>query len=158
MEAAVHNTGQAKAMLRRHPDLIKRKTSVGETALHYVIVEDSPTGAEFLIGHGSDVNTTNNFGETPLMDAAYLGYTRMVKILLEHGAGVNLRSPDGETALHKAAQAGSVPVMEVLLDHGAEVHAVTDIGETVLDLVPLRMKDRIAALVSRRVAHDGDDQ
>ncbi len=148
LEAAVFNPKQAKAMLRRHPDLIKRKTSVGETALHYVIVEDSPTGAEFLIGQGSDINTTNNFGDTPLMDAAYLGYTRMVKLLLDHGADLSVRNPDQETAFHKAAHAGSIPVMKLLLDHGADMHAVNDLGESVLDLAPARLKDKVAALLN----------
>jgi ankyrin repeat protein len=41
-----------------------------------------------LIAHGTDPNTWNVFGETPLRDASMFGRIEIVRLLIEHGANV----------------------------------------------------------------------
>ena len=59
-----------------------------------------------LIKGGFDVNLqTEKDGKTLLMQAAYLGYEKMVLLLLKHGADVTLKDKNGETAIQKCHRA-----------------------------------------------------
>jgi len=44
------------------------------------------------------------FGNTPLTNASYEGYTEVVRVLLAAGADKDLRNKKGQTALDKAIQ------------------------------------------------------
>ena len=52
-----------------------------------------------LLKQGSDVNVRDNDGATPLMSAAAVGSTDVMKRLLEAGAEVNARNTLGSSAL-----------------------------------------------------------
>lgn len=86
IDAAVLDHDRARELLRRHPQLLHAKKSLGETSLHFLAVENYPVGVDFLAKAGADVNTRNEFDKTPLMEAKLLGYEEMVKLLLSHGA------------------------------------------------------------------------
>lgn len=86
---------------------------------------------EALIKHGSNVNTKNKFGSTPLQQASFLGnfhklieeimqldrcdwnnfvclgHEDIVELLLKNKADVNARRNDGWTALHISTHAGN---------------------------------------------------
>jgi len=52
-------------------------------------IEGNTTIGQLLISRGSDVNATNNFGETPLALAAQAGHAPFVQLLLSNGASTN---------------------------------------------------------------------
>ena len=64
---------------------------------------------------GTEVNTMDDVGETPLHLAAAAGRTLAVQRLLEHGARVDPPSHHGYTPLHMAAQHGHLATAELLL-------------------------------------------
>lgn len=45
-----------------------------------------------MIKQGADVNFKNEYGYTPLYEAACRGHLEICKMLIEYGADVNLRS------------------------------------------------------------------
>ena len=109
---------------------------------------------------GTDVNTLNNSGETPLdlaegeiadfilknggktsvwlrADesihlAAEAGHIEAVKKHLADGADVNAKDIGGWTPLHEAAQSGHKEIAELLIDAGADVNVEDNDGETPL--------------------------
>ena len=123
----------ASKMLKNHPHLITETSSIGETALHYLVIENHLKGADFLIRQGAEVNTQEMSGNTPLHHAAQLGYEEMCLLLIENGAHVDACNADQETPLHLAAAAGRVNIVEALIKAGSDVRVRNDLGETILD-------------------------
>lgn len=69
---------------------------------------------------------------TPLMDAASLGYSKIVNLLLVHGASINAENPNGSTALFYAATRGHINVVKMLLQKGANPKHVQKNGNSLL--------------------------
>ena len=78
-----------------------------------------------------NVNTANQYNETPLMYVALIGDLPRVKILLSKGAQVN---KEGWTPLHYAAVKARAEVAKVLLEKGALPNELTPEGDTALIL------------------------
>ncbi len=85
--------------------------------------------AERLIAIGTDVNTRNRYGFSPLHHAVARRDVEMVELLLAHGANVNAKGQFDITPLHYASQE---KIAELLIANGANIEAVTDRGETPL--------------------------
>lgn len=113
--AAFADREEAARLLAEDPTLIAVTNSIGETPLHFLVVEDDRPSVEWLMERGAEVDTRNNFGATPLMEAASLGYLEMCEFLLSRGADIEARSGDGDTALSEAAQSGQQAVVAMLL-------------------------------------------
>lgn len=132
MDAAVTNPERARQMVSERPDLLTATTSVGETALHYLCIENHLEGARLLVALGADVNSHDEFGDTPLMSASSLGHLEVARFLLERGANVNARDNGEETALHKWVDSGHDGILTLLLAAGADIEARDSLGETPL--------------------------
>lgn len=125
------NMEKVRAILRADPGKINaRDASGGDSPLHRAARGGHEDVAEFLLGHGAEVNARDNEAGTPLHDAAYRGHKGIAESLLAHGAEVNKWDVSGRTPLYWAAQRGHNGVAEVLLSGGAGVdlkdkHGVT---------------------------------
>lgn len=76
-----------------------------------------------LIADGADVDELDPNGDAPLVMAAYLGHTEVVKLLLEAGADVTAVDPGMKaTALHAAAYAGRTEAAALLVQHGIDIN------------------------------------
>jgi ankyrin repeat protein len=75
-----------------------------------------------LVQKGVNVNTLDMNGDAPLIQAAYEGYTEIVKLLLEAGADVSAIDPGMKaTALHAAAYAGRTGAAQLLIAYQIEI-------------------------------------
>lgn len=119
-------------LLGAEPGLLHTRTGLGETPLHYLAVENNIEAIKALVERkGADVNTLNDFGGSPLSEAAGLGSLELVKYLLSVGA--KLKIPEQkELVLHAAVRSGSTELVKVILDAGAEVNDVESLDETAL--------------------------
>ncbi len=72
-----------------------------------------------LIDRGADVNTKDNFGYTPLIQAAWRGHTDIATLLIEGGADVNAKGSDGHTPLLWATVNGHTDIIKLLRTNGA---------------------------------------
>jgi len=117
-----------------HPELLEYQGSAGagETALHYLVIENRLEAVQYLIARGADVNTREH-GTTPLMNAAILGLTEMIQLLVSHGAQINARDDLEETALHYAASRDRLETVELLLRLGADRTIQNESGYTAAD-------------------------
>lgn len=59
-----------------------------------------------LIDAGADVHSKNAGGHTPLHEAAYRGFDKIVRRLLQHNANPNALSNQKRTPLHEACAQG----------------------------------------------------
>jgi len=107
---------ESEKLLREEPELINATNDIGETVLHFLVVENNLKEVEWLFNKGANVDTVNNFGNTPLSEAAGLGYKEMCQFLIEKGADHKVRDENGDTALSQAATSDEVAVVNLLLD------------------------------------------
>lgn len=70
-----------------------------------------------LVEAGANVNQGNNNGDTPLMDAAYLGKTKQFKYLLSNGGDTRQTNKRGRNALDIAKRAERQEIIELLSTH-----------------------------------------
>ncbi|HEX7028192.1 MAG TPA: ankyrin repeat domain-containing protein [Gammaproteobacteria bacterium] len=131
ISACYSSPEDALALLAKEPEPLKARTGLGETALHYLSVEDQLEAVRLLVEHGAEVNTINECGGTPLSEAASLGYVDLVAYLLGQGAKLDLPGQH-EPILHDAVRGGNPRIISMLLASGAEVEATNDLRETAL--------------------------
>ena len=118
VDAAVLDQPAAQELLREHPELIAATNRLGETALHFLAVEDYAAGVAFLALHGAPVNARNDSQRTPLMEAAMVGATQVVRVLLAYGADPSIQTPDGDTVWDLLDPESSSEVISILHEHG----------------------------------------
>jgi ankyrin repeat protein len=75
-----------------------------------------------LKANPDDVNTTNNFGDTPLHWAAASNRPDVTKLLIANKADVNKRNIFGRTPLGLASSKGYKDMVELLLTNNADVN------------------------------------
>ena len=82
-------------MLRDIPALLHLTSGIGETALHYLAVENDLEGVQWLWSKGSDLNTRNAFGTPALFEVAQLGYKELYDWFVANGADRTAIGKDG---------------------------------------------------------------
>lgn len=81
-----------------------------------------------LLQKGTDIETRDTSGWTPLFIAVQKHRTAMVKLLLENGAEPDVKCNLGlRTPLHQAAEAGHEDLVELLLTHKANPNLYNDL-------------------------------
>jgi len=79
-----------------------------------------------------DLNVTDGFGHTALINAAWKDRIDVVKLLLTQGVSLNCRNHDGQTAMDKAAYWGFTEILRLLVAAGSTVDVRNNNGETPL--------------------------
>lgn len=95
------------------------------TALFRAVERGEVARVARLLAAGTDPNSLNRYGSTPLMVAALGADVAILHALVAAGADVDLQCPGGSTALMKAALWGCVDLVVALLRLGADP-ALTD--------------------------------
>ena len=107
-----------------------------------------------LIKAGADVNAMNDYGSTPLGEAAVTGDAAVIKRLLDAGANAGAPGKDGETPLMVVARGGNVEAARLLLDHGADVNAQEAWrGQTALIWAAAQKQPEMVRLLLKRGAN-----
>ncbi|KAI9148301.1 heterokaryon incompatibility protein-domain-containing protein [Paramyrothecium foliicola] len=71
------------------PKFKNHKNFLGQTALHFAVLD--PVSIDCLISSGCDIDSTDNYGHTPLMYAAALGQKESLMKLIDAGADLGAR-------------------------------------------------------------------
>jgi len=95
----------------------------GTTALHWAVHNNDKPLVERLLKAGANVNARNDYGATPLAEAAVLADPVLLERLLKAGADVESANDDGQTALMLVARNGNVAAAKLLLRYRANVNA-----------------------------------
>src|SRR5687767_2797436 len=86
MQFAVRDPKLARKLVKDHPEALSLRTGLGETALHYLAVENHADAVQLLIDLGADVNVKNEFGASALEEAIKVGANETVEVLRRDGA------------------------------------------------------------------------
>lgn len=88
------------------------------------------------VDFGTDINAKEpGNGSTPLIVAAFYGYTDAMKVLVANGASLDLQNNQGSTALHTAAFICNPEAVSLLLLRGANTEIKNNFGRTALESV-----------------------
>ena len=123
---------EAENIINHNPEIIDAKTGLGETAFHYLVVENQLDAVNFLFNKGSDINSVNEFGDTPIAQAAVLGYVEMVRWLIENGADLNTIDKARDPLMHNAVRSGNAEIIQLLISNGVSIHDKNNLGESAL--------------------------
>lgn len=103
--------------------------------LHYFCQHFSSAAIEplsIMLEKGADVNTKNNYGETPLHRVMLNPYSASIHIakhlITKANASIDPVSKFGETPLHVAARRNKEGLVSLLLQHGANPFLKQDDG------------------------------
>jgi ankyrin repeat protein len=136
-------------MLAEHPALLHAKTGRGETALHWLAVENHVDAVKFLLARGAVVDERASSGDTALMSAAMLGLEEVCAALIRAGANVNAADENEDSVLHHAAQTGKVNVIAMLVAAGADPRAENTLNETPGDRALPRLREQVLAALEK---------
>ncbi|MEI6232001.1 MAG: ankyrin repeat domain-containing protein [Planctomycetota bacterium] len=89
MNFAVNDPKLARKLVKEHPEVLNLRTAIGETALHYLAIENYSDAVQLLIDLGADVNVENEFGKTVLHEAIICDAQPTIAILKSAGAKDN---------------------------------------------------------------------
>jgi len=112
----------ALALLAQRGDATARESD-GTTALHWAIYHDDAELVRRLLKAGANPSQANDYGATPLSEAAVIGNVDVLQALLDAGAAVDARNADGQTALMVVARTSNVEAARLLIKRGADVNA-----------------------------------
>lgn len=104
----------------------KATNANGDNALHYVARRPKQTEIiKYFLAKGLDVNTTNNDGVTPFMNAASGNNDlESLNLLLPLVKNINQVNKKGTSALAMAIRRNTPEVVQLLIDKGADVKVV----------------------------------
>ena len=100
----------------------------GRTGLSWATTRDDVDSSSLLLGHGADVNKSDNRGFSPIH---YTKSLPSLELLLEHNADITLRTEVGATPLHFASRYGRHDMIEPMVEAGADPNA-SDADDTPL--------------------------
>ena len=152
VDAYEHSVEAGISVATREPRLIRERTSLGETALHLLVLGESREAVSSILEIGAEVDALCDMGNTPLALAASIGRPEMVQLLLNAGASVAVKG-QFEPTLHKAARSGNVEVVRLVLDAGASIDEQADFAEAAIHIAA---EEGYAAMVELLLSRGAD--
>ncbi|KAF2893544.1 hypothetical protein ILUMI_12632, partial [Ignelater luminosus] len=122
--AAMHNRGEAVALLLSKGANIEAKDYMEETPLIWAVRAGHQVIAAILLAEGADIETKTLRDQTPLIISVRCGREDMVELLLSAGANINAKDKDDYSALDCAVYLGHKQIVTLLLSKGCEISTV----------------------------------
>lgn len=77
--------------------------------------------ARILVDHGADINAVDVFGDTPIILAAWRGFSAIVNLLLDHNAEVPVTGDTAVRLVRNAAERGLDRLMSLMVTRGVDL-------------------------------------
>lgn len=98
---------------------------------------DFDTIKTFIFDHESEFNAPDEFGNSPLLFATFLGDIGLINYLIDQGADINLPNQGGITPLIYAVMKQNYPIIELLIDRGATADQIKDLPIDITKILTL---------------------
>ncbi|UCC80575.1 MAG: ankyrin repeat domain-containing protein [Candidatus Zixiibacteriota bacterium] len=109
------------------------KENYGRTPLHHAARETGNREmAELLIRYGAEVNSSDRFNDTPLILAAWRGFSGIVNLLLDNNADVPVTGDNSKELLSHAVEKGIDRLFEIMVSGGADLSIKNRVGSGML--------------------------
>lgn len=108
------------------------------STLSDAILQENTSLVTQMLRHGAVVNEMDEYGFTPLIEAAIVNHYELTQLLLQNGANPNLQDATGGTALHWAAENNNLELAQLLLAAGANPDLCNFAGQSPLVMPMLR--------------------
>ena len=102
---------------------------------------------DLYVREGELLDDIDEYGFTPLIEAAITRQPPIAELLIERGVDINKPDVTGRTALHWAVDNHDIELSRLLLEHGANPNAYTRAGLSVLVYPVLRGQDTLKHLL-----------
>ncbi len=133
IKAAKHGSYKTVKILLDNGADVNVRTDKNKTAVTWACAtNNSPECASLILDKGADINAVDDYGDTPLLKAAYYDRYKVVEFLMDRGANPNIAQKQGVTPLMDACQRGNYKSVAPLVSKGADVNARNDKGWTAL--------------------------
>ena len=124
------------------------------TTLSQEIINGNNKKAAQLIKSGMDLNYLDEYGFTPLTEAALMDNYTLAALMLKNKADANKLSQDRSTPLQWAVDNSNYDLTELLLKHKANANAVTPDNQPILFYPTLRKDKPLCSLLIQYGAKD----
>lgn len=155
MKAASLGRLNAMRALLRHGATINASTHDTRPPMRLAIIGGHLGVIDCLVTAGDDVNAPQDqYGLTPLMEAAAYGQANVARTLLRHGADIHTRNDRGKTALAYAIDSQeNVEAACVLIEAGASLDRVESTGLSFLEACDRVERRRFLDAFDAALAH-----
>jgi uncharacterized protein len=152
--AALGWADDLRADLTADPELARRRSADGFTALHYACFFGGAAATAVLLEAGADpdAEAENDSRVRPLHSAAAARDAESARLLLEAGADPDARQAGGFTALQAAAHHDDEAIAALLLRHGADPSLRNDQGADAEGLARANESAAVLALLGAPTA------
>ncbi len=113
------------------------------------IINQNISNVRSILQYGTDVNQLDEYGFTPLIEAAIANNIEIAKMIISFGADTNLTDSTGGTALHWASENNNQEFCRLLLDNRANPNAYTFAGQPVMVMPLLRQQNDLKKLLQQ---------
>src|SRR3990167_10078056 len=93
--------------------------SISATRLSHEILQGTPRSVAKMLEGDVEINEVDQYGFTPLIEAAIVDNVDLSRLLIEHGADVHMADMVERTALHWASDNNNIALCELLLEKDA---------------------------------------
>lgn len=125
-----------------------KEDHTGDTLLHRLAMSEVSKASEpgeelrnclrIILDVGIDIETRNEYGETPLFFAATFDSLSLIKLLIENGTDVNTVNNGNDSPLNVAVGSYSLDLVKLLVENGADVNHIG-----ALSLTPLQQAKKL---------------
>ncbi|XP_041378594.1 E3 ubiquitin-protein ligase MIB2-like [Gigantopelta aegis] len=125
---------KVRDIIAQNPQVVNERFNelCNSTCLHIAAHKGKLTIVKLLIEKKSDINATDDDGDTPLIVATGKQQTEVAEYLVRTGAQLDLKNNKGRTAIHNAAYTGQTTLIHALIGRGCDVNVMDESGDTPL--------------------------
>lgn len=123
----------------------------GQTALSFAAAKGRTESVRLLLNFGSNVDSKDNDGWTPLIWAVDNNHIDVVKLLVQKKCNPNLQSNAGQSALMCAAAKGYHEIVKFLMQNDCDLNLRNSNGQTALLCAAANGKTVIAKLLIQNI-------
>ncbi len=126
-------TNTQKESTKKQPESVSLKAKAPKMDIHTATFMGDLKVIQQHILAGTNLNTKDQYGSSPIIIATTFGKTEVAKALIQAGADLTCTNNEGSTPLHVASFFCRTEIVKALLKKGADKNLKNNFGSTALE-------------------------